>query len=226
MQTEEELRHFVHYASHDLQEPLRAVSGYSRLLSHHLGEQADSTTRRLIEQIVGGANRMSSLLKDLLDFSTLGEIGWQVQRVNSAEQLTRARSDLSQEIRDAQAVIERDELPWINADPLALRLLFRALLSNAIKFRRGSHPRIHIGYRADVFRVRDDGIGIASPYHKEVFEPFRRLHTLDEHPGHGLGLALARRIVERHGGKIWIESNPTFGVTVFFYLEANRGHDD
>ncbi|MBS2040041.1 hypothetical protein JST97_33955 [bacterium] len=220
MQTEQQLRHFVHYASHDLQEPLRAVCGYSKLLSNHLGEQADPTTRRLIEQIVGGANRMSSLLKDLLDFSTLGEIGWQIQPVNSAEQLTRARSDLAQEIRDSQAHIQREELPWVQADPLAVRLLFRALLSNAIKFRRGSHPMIQIGVQQKVFWVRDDGIGIAAAYHLEVFEPFRRLHTLDEHPGHGLGLALAQRIVERHGGKIWLESNPTFGITVYFTLEA------
>ncbi|MBX3170025.1 MAG: hypothetical protein KF760_21650 [Candidatus Eremiobacteraeota bacterium] len=222
MQTEEQLRHFVHYASHDLQEPLRAVSGYSKLLSSHLGDRADATTQRLIEQIVSGATRMSSLLKDLLDFSTLGEIGWQIQRVNSAEQLTRARSDLAQELRDSQAIIERDELPWIDADPLAVRLLFRALLSNAIKFRRGSHPHIRVGSHQNTFWVCDDGIGIAPAYHQQVFEPFRRLHTLDEHPGHGLGLALAQRIVERHGGRIWIESNPTFGITVFFQLEGER----
>ena len=220
MQTDEQLRHFVHYASHDLQEPLRAVSGYSKLLSHHLGEGADTTTRRLLEQIVSGTNRMSSLLKDLLDFSTLGELGWQVQPVSSAEQLTRARSDLAQEIRDAQALLEREELPWVNADPLALRLLFRALLSNAIKFRRGSHPQIRVGARGQTFWVRDDGIGIAPTYHDQVFEPFRRLHTLDEHPGHGLGLALAQRIVQRHGGHIWIESNQEFGITVYFRLEA------
>lgn len=220
MQTEEQLRHFVHYASHDLQEPLRAVSGYAKLLSSHLGGAADSTTQRLLEQIVGNTNRMSSLLKDLLDFSTLGEIGWQVQRLNSAEQLTRARSDLALELRASQAVIERDELPWVDADPLALRLLFRALLSNAVKFRRGSHPHIQVGSHEKTFWVRDDGIGIAEAYHKVVFEPFRRLHTLDEHPGHGLGLALAQRIVMRHGGRIWLESNPTFGITVFFQLEG------
>ncbi|MBN9419715.1 MAG: hypothetical protein J0I12_29935 [Candidatus Eremiobacteraeota bacterium] len=220
MRTDEPLRHFVHYASHDLQEPLRAVSGYSKLLSSHLGEHADATTRRLLEQIVGGTNRMSSLLKDLLDFSTLGELDWQVQRVNSAEQLTRARSDLAQEMRNSQALVEREELPWVNADPLALRLLFRALLSNAIKFRRGSHPHIRVGSQAQTFWVRDDGIGIAPAYHHQVFEPFRRLHTLDERPGHGLGLALAQRIVERHGGRIWIESNPDFGITVRFRLEG------
>ncbi len=220
MQTEEQLRHFVHYASHDLQEPLRAVSGYSKLLSNHLGDRADATTQRLLKQIVSGTTRMSSLLKDLLDFSTLGEIGWQVQRVNSAEQLTRARADLAQELRDSQAIIERDELPWINADPLAVRLLFRALLSNAIKFRRGSHPHIRVGSHDNTFWIGDDGIGIAPAYHEQVFEPFRRLHTLDEHPGHGLGLALAQRIVQRHGGRIWIESNPTFGITVFFQLEG------
>lgn len=220
MRTEDQLRHFVHYASHDLQEPLRAVSGYSKLLSTHLGDAADSTTRRLLDQIVSGTTRMSSLLKDLLDFSTLGELGWQIQRVNSAEQWTQARSDLAQELRDSQAVLERDELPWIEADPLALRLLFRALLSNALKFRRGSHPHIHVGYRNKTFWLRDDGIGIPAAYHEQVFEPFRRLHTLDEHPGHGLGLALAERIVQRHGGSIWIESNPGFGITVSFRLEV------
>lgn len=222
LQTEDDLRNFVHYASHDLQEPLRAVSGYSRLLHQHLGPTADQTTTRLLEQILSGTRRMSSLLKDLLDFSTLGDLGWHVQRVNSAEVLNQARADLAGEFRECQAVLERDEMPWIQADPLALRLLFRALLSNSLKFRRGSHPHIRVGARDGTFWVSDDGIGIPERYHQEVFQPFRRLHTLDEHPGHGLGLALAQRIVERHNGRIWIESNPTMGITVFFQLGGSE----
>lgn len=222
MQTHDDLRHFVHYASHDLQEPLRAVAGYSRLLVSHLGDSADGTTRQLLDQIVSGTTRMSSLLRDLLDFSTLGDVGWQTQRVNSAEVVSRVRSDLATEFRQAQAQLERGDLPWVDADPLGLRLLFRALLSNAIKFRRGSHPRIQVGSQRGVFWVCDDGIGIPEHYQQEVFQPFRRLHTLDEHPGHGLGLALAWRIVERHGGRIWIQSNPTFGITVFFDLGGSQ----
>lgn len=221
LQTEDDLRNFVHYASHDLQEPLRAVAGYSRLLRQHLAATADTTTTRLLEQIMSGTSRMSSLLKDLLDFSTLGDLGWHVQRVNTAEILNQARADLATEFRECQAQLVRDELPWAMADPLALRLLLRALLSNALKFRRGSHPQIRVGAREGTFFIADDGIGIPERYHQEVFQPFRRLHTLDEQPGHGLGLALAQRIVERHGGRIWIESNSDQGITVFFQLEGD-----
>jgi light-regulated signal transduction histidine kinase (bacteriophytochrome) len=215
-----DLRAFVHHASHDLQEPLRAVAGYSRLLVQHLGEATDPHSQYLLGQIMLATAEMSTLLKDLLDYATLAEKRWNWTRVHLADVLQRVRADLAREIEEAEARLERGDLGWVTGDPLALRLLLRCLLSNALKFRRGSHPLIEVGGDGSEFWVTDDGIGVPERYHQEVFEPFRRLHTLDEIPGKGLGLAMARRIVERYGpqARIWMESNPVFGVTVRFRL--------
>jgi histidine kinase len=218
----QDLRTFVHYASHDLQEPIRAVAGYSRLLAQQLGDASDPEAQYLLGKILLATSSMSTLLKDLLDYSTLGDKRFNLESVNSADIVQKVRGDLAREIADSDARIERGELPWVTADAVSLRLLFRCLLSNAIKFRRGSHPCIHIGARPGMqgvqFWVRDDGIGVPPEYHEEVFKPFRRLHTLDEFPGRGLGLAMARRILERYASRIWLESNEVFGVTVYFEL--------
>lgn len=218
----QDLRTFVHYASHDLQEPIRAVAGYSRLLAQQLGDSSDPEAQYLLGQILLATSSMSKLLKDLLDYSTLGDKRLQLEAVNTADIVQKVRGDLAREIAECDARIERADLPWVTADLVSLRLLFRCLLSNAIKFRRGSHPRIDIGARPGLhgvqFWVRDDGIGVPSEYHEEVFKPFRRLHTLDEFPGRGLGLAMARRILERYGSRIWLESNEVFGITVYFEL--------
>lgn len=220
--SDQDLRSFVHYASHDLQEPIRAVAGYCRLLAQQLGDQSEPETQYLLGQILLATSEMSTRLKDLLDYSTLSEVRYTLAAVSSADAFQRARTDLAEEIGRAEASIERGELPWVRADALSLRILFRCLLSNAVKFRRGSHPTIEVGSvtRADGvhFWVRDDGIGIPPVYHEEVFKPLRRLHTLDEIPGRGLGLAMARRILESYGKRIWLESNPTFGITVRFVL--------
>lgn len=218
------LRSFVLYASHDLQEPIRAVAGYSRLLAQRLGDQSDPETQYLLGQILLATSEMSTRLKDILDYSTLTDTCKAPQVVSSADALRRARADLSEEIARAEARIERGEMPWVRADALSLRILFRCLLSNALKFRRGSHPVIEIRSRSEDegihFWMSDDGIGIPSAYHEEVFKPLRRLHTLDEIPGRGLGLAMARRIVESYGKRIWLESNPLFGITVHFLLPS------
>lgn len=218
----QDLRTFVHYASHDLQEPIRAVAGYSRMLAQQLGEASHPETQHLLGQILLATAGMSALLKDLLDYSTLGDKRFHLEAVNVADILQKVRGDLSREIQEADAVIDRAELPWVPADAVSLRLLLRCLLSNALKFRRGSHPRIEIGSRPSPtgvqFWVRDDGIGVPAEYHEEVFKPFRRLHTLDEFPGRGLGLAMAKRIMERYDSRIWLESNGVFGVTVYFEL--------
>ena len=220
--SEQDLRSFVHYASHDLQEPIRAVAGYCRLLAHQLGDQSEPETQYLLGQILLATSEMSTRLKDILDYSTLSDNRQTLQAVSSADAFQRARADLAEEIGRAEARIERGELPWVMGDALSLRILFRCLLSNSIKFRRGSHPLIEVssGRERDGihFWLRDDGIGIPTLYHEEVFKPLRRLHTLDEIPGRGLGLAMARRIVESYGKRIWLESNPSFGITVHFVL--------
>lgn len=220
-----ELWQFVHHASHDLREPLRTASGYSQLLSEHLKRSNDEQVLQYIDRIRNATARMTTLLQDLLEYAQINERPRARQPVNSADVFNHARSDLAQAIKEARANLVRGELPWIEGDPVGLRLLFKALLSNAIKFRRGSHPTIEVGSqhldeRTVRFFFRDDGVGIRPDYLDKVFEPFRRLHTLDEFPGSGLGLSLARRIVEREGGRIWIEPNKGFGVTV--YLELHK----
>lgn len=217
-------RSFVYYASHDLQEPVRAVTGYARMLAQQLGSEAEPESQYLVGQILLATAEMTTLLRDLLDYMDLGERRLILQPVNTADVLQKAKSDLAREIQQAEARVERGELPWVYADVLSLRLLFRCLLSNAVKFRRGSHPQIVVSSAPEGdtahFRFTDDGIGIPEEFHEDVFLPFRRLHTLDEFPGRGLGLAMARRIVDRYGTRIWLESNPVFGVTVHFTLPA------
>lgn len=221
-----ELKRFVYLASHDLQAPLRAIRGFAQQLSDRLGSEYDPEAQRLLQHIGGGAERMSSLLKDLLDYSTLSDGHWRLQPVCSAHCLAQARADLGLEFRQCEAVFQRGELPWVEADAGALRILFRVLLSNAIRFRRGSHPHIETASRpsesGNLFWVKDDGIGIPERYHCEVFQPFRRLHTLDEYAGQGLGLTMAHRIVSRLGSRIWIESNSGFGITVYFEIPRNQ----
>lgn len=225
-QKNRELKRFVYLASHDLQAPLRVIRGFIQQLGERLGPEYDPETQRLLQQVGDGAERMSGLLKDLLDYTLLGDGDWRMQPVSCAHSLQQARADLALEFRQCEAVFERGEMPWVEADSGAMRILFRVLLSNAIRFRRGSHPRIEVASRptqaGSLFWVRDDGIGIPQRYHSEVFQPFRKLHTLDEYAGQGLGLTMAHRIVSRLGSKIWIESNPGFGITVFFEIPNNK----
>lgn len=218
----EELHHFAHFASHELQEPLRAVAGYSRLLQQRAQDVLDDKSSGYLQRIQEATERMSSLTRDLLEFAELGARGLDLQRVNAAELLNQARHELGPLFEEARASLRRDELPWLEGDPLLLRLVFRSLLSNAVTFRRGSHPVVEVGARSDQGNVllwfKDDGIGVPAEYCQEVFQPFRRLHTLEEYPGTGMGLALARRAVERHGGEIWMEPNAGLGVTVWVRL--------
>lgn len=219
-----ELKRFVYLASHDLQAPLRVIRGFIQQLNERLGPQNDPEVFRLLQQIGGGAERMSNLLKDLLDYALLGDGDWYFQPVSSAHSLSQARADLATEMRQCEADFKRGEMPWVEMDAGALRVLFRVLLSNAIRFRRGSHPCIEVASRRTqngyLFSIKDDGIGIPERYHREVFRPFRRLHAWDEYAGQGLGLTMAHRILSRLGSAIWIESNPDFGITVFFEIPS------
>ncbi|MBI3926694.1 MAG: hypothetical protein HY319_14230 [Armatimonadetes bacterium] len=217
-----ELHDFAVIAAHELQEPMRALRGYARLLRERLPANADVDS--YLERIMEAASRMSSLTSDILRYAESSNVAIPRQRLNPAELLAQAREDLAEELRDSGARVERDVLPWVEGDPIALRMVYKNLLSNAIKFRRGSRPIIQVGAREGdaeiLFWVRDDGIGIPREFCEEVFLPFRRLHTLEEYPGSGMGLTVARRLLERHGGRIWIEPRPEGGVTVFFTLAS------
>lgn len=218
-----ELRRFVHLAANHLQEPLRALDGYSRMAQAHV---THPTAKLPVTRIREAAQRLTSVVADLLDYSKPG--GTNFTPVNLDAVIGQARSDLESELKACQARLSRDRLGWVEGDASALRLVFRNLLSNAIKFRRGCRPRIHIGCRevGDLLELTfvDDGIGLPQDRLEEVFEPFRRLHTLEEYPGTGLGLTIARSIVERHRGRLRLESNHFNGTTaiVLLPLKASR----
>src|SRR5713101_5227276 len=195
-----ELEQFAYVASHDLQEPLRMVSSYTELLERRYGDKLDDKGRTFINFAVDGAVRMQRLINDLLEFSRVSTRGKPMQPV------------------DVNRVL---------ADETQLVQLLQNLVGNAIKFRGGERPLVHVsaqpGGTECVFAVRDNGIGIAPEYFERIFVIFQRLHARGEYPGTGIGLAVCRRIVERHGGRIWVESAPGQGSTFFFALSNRNG---
>ena len=213
-----ELQHFVYAASHDLQEPLRAIVAYAQLLERHLS--GDEKAREYIGFIVGGASRMSALLKDLLTFSRAGS-GERRQIVNSNVAAQAALLKLAPKIKELSAEVKRESLPEVYADESELTWLFEQLIGNALRFGRGGRPAITVraeqGNGEYVFSVADNGPGIESAFHEEVFLPFKRLQGKDV-AGSGLGLAISSKIVRAHGGRIWVESDGKTGTTVKFTL--------
>jgi PAS domain S-box-containing protein len=219
----EDLEQFAYVASHDLQEPLRAVSGFLKLLEDRYRPQLDDRAREYIDFSVEGALRMSSLIHDLLAYSRVGRKGRPAQPTDANGALAAALTSLRGSIENASAAITRDELPTVHADPTQLAQVFQNLIGNAIKFR---HPdrscQIHVCARKEadhwVFSVRDNGIGIDPKQRDRIFVIFQRLHTRDKYPGTGIGLSICKKIVERHGGRIWVESKAGEGSTFCFTL--------
>jgi PAS domain S-box-containing protein len=217
-----ELEQFAYVASHDLQEPLRMVSSYTQLLAERYEGQLDEKADKYIGYAVDGAVRMQQLINDLLTYSRVSTRGRTFEVADSHALLGAAIRNLAVVIEDSQAVIFTDELPEVHGDPAQLVQLFQNLLSNAIKFRGGDLPQVHVSTRDAgsewVFSVRDNGIGMDPQYAERIFVIFQRLHTRDEYPGTGIGLAVCKRIVERHGGRIWVESEVGKGSTFCFSL--------
>lgn len=219
----QDLEHFAYVASHDLQEPLRAVSGSLQLLTRRYAGQLDARADEFIGHAVDGATRMEALIEDMLTYSRVGRREDPRQLIESEEALDSALKNLGATIRETRAQVTRTPLPTVRAISAQLTVLFQNLVGNAIKFRRKDGPvQIHVGVEtrddAWVFRVVDNGIGIDSQYFERIFLMFQRLHTRRDYPGTGIGLALCKRIVERHGGSIWVESEPGKGSTFFFTL--------
>jgi PAS domain S-box-containing protein len=218
-----ELEQFAYVASHDLQEPLRIVSSYMQLLARRYQGKLDQDADEFIGFAVEGANRMKSLITDLLAYSRVGTRGKELIPVEMEDALARATRNLRLAIQDSGAIIAHDDLPVVLADPLQMTQLLQNLIGNAIKFRGPKAPRIHVGVRRRdqhwLFFVRDNGIGIDPQYAERIFVIFQRLHNRDEYPGTGIGLAICRKIVERHGGEIWVESKPGNGATFYFTLQ-------
>jgi signal transduction histidine kinase len=221
-----ELEQFAHIASHDLQEPLRTVTSYVQLLEMYYQEQMDAEAHEYIAFIVNGAARMRDLIKGLLDYSRVGTDGVSLRATDCQDILGRVLANLQTSIEESGATVTHDALPSVPADATQLARVFQNLISNALKF-RGVHPlAIHIGAErqnssAWLFSVRDNGIGIEPQYIERIFLIFQRLHNRDEYPGTGIGLAVCKRIVELHGGRIWVESELGQGSTFYFTLPAN-----
>ncbi|WP_404790478.1 PAS domain S-box protein [Altericista sp. CCNU0014] len=218
----DELQQFAYVASHDLQEPLRMVTSYLELLERRYKGQLDPKADRFIAYAVDGATRMQILINDLLGYSRVGSRGQSFGRVDCAAILKNVLRNLQVAISENNAIVTHDPLPEVNADATQLTQLFQNLIGNAIKFRGEDPPRIQIGVNRSngkwLFSVCDNGIGIESQYISRIFVIFQRLHSRADYPGTGMGLAICKKIVERHGGKLWVESLPGEGSTFYFTL--------
>ncbi len=222
-----ELEQFAYVISHDLQEPLRMVTSYVQLLAKRYHSKLDADADEFITYSVDGAKRMQALLNDLLEYSRVGTRGKPFSLTNCEDVIKQAMANLKLTIEESGALVSYDTLPVVMADEGQLVQLFQNLIGNAIKFCRQESPRIHISstrkYNVLVFSVRDNGIGIDSQHTQGIFEIFRRLYTREEYPGTGMGLAICKKIVERHGGHIWVQSQPGEGSTFYFTIQATGG---
>jgi PAS domain S-box-containing protein len=220
-----DLTEFASITSHDLLEPLRVVNSFLKLLQDRYAPQLDAQAKEYIGYAVDSANRMSDLIRDLLAYSRVDRKSGNVGPVEAGDALTTALANLQAGIQEANAQITRDPLPTVMADQTQLTQLFQNLVGNAIKFRRQDQPcLVHIGTdcrgQQVVLFVRDNGIGIPPEHYNGIFEIFRRLHAQSKYPGTGVGLAICKRIVERHGGRIWVESKPGEGSTFYCSLPS------
>ncbi len=218
----DELQQFAYVASHDLQEPLRMITSYLELLERRYKGQLDPKADQFIAYAVDGAARMQILINDLLQYSRVGSRGQLLEQVDCEVVLQNVLRNLQVAIAENKAIITHDVLSQVNADITQLTQLFQNLIGNAIKFHGEDLPKIHIGIeqRNDkwLFSVCDNGIGIESQYVDRIFVIFQRLHSRTDYPGTGMGLAICKKIVERHGGNLWVESTPKQGSTFYFTL--------
>jgi PAS domain S-box-containing protein len=226
-----EMERFAYVASHDLQEPLRTVASFSQLLARRYEGKLDADADEFIHFIVDGATRMQALINDLLALSRIETRGKTFGPVDCEELLQAVRENLNAAIAESGAVITHDPLPVLFGDRTQLTQLLQNLFSNAIKFRRpAAPPQIHVsaarqdgGWRLS---VRDNGIGIDPQFFERIFIIFQRLHNRDEYPGTGIGLAICKKIVERHGGRLWVESAPGSGSTFQFTIpDGKQNHE-
>lgn len=232
-----ELAQFAYIASHDLQEPLRAIAGYLQFLERGYRDKLDDRALKFINSSVAGAQRMQGLINDILDYSRVGSRNQALTTVEISTVVKAALNNLTAAINDSDAEISLDPLPAVVGDGALLTQLFQNLIGNGLKFRGESPPRIHISAQLAAstendhhpgtdklwtFCVADNGIGFDPQYTDRIFRIFQRLHTRDEYPGAGIGLAICKKIIERHGGQIWAESEPGQGSTFFFTLPADK----
>jgi light-regulated signal transduction histidine kinase (bacteriophytochrome) len=222
-----DLEQFAYVASHDLQEPLRAISGYLKLLQQRFPEHVDTKAREYVGGVVEAAGRMQTLIRDLLAFARVGSPSTSTEAVDLNKALADALRNLGAATESAGATVSSERLPLVSLDYSLAVQLFQNLIGNAIKFRGLEPPQVHVSAREEgdqcVVSVRDNGIGIDPHYHQRIFQVFQRLHTRKQYPGTGIGLALCKRIVERSGGRIWVESQIGNGSVFCFALPRDAG---
>ncbi|MEI8233984.1 MAG: ATP-binding protein [Verrucomicrobiota bacterium] len=220
----QDLEQFAYVASHDLQEPLRLVSAYTQLLLQRYRDRLDAEAEPIVHFITEGVNRMQQLIRDLLTYSRVGSKNRPFCQTDMEEVLNSVLGNLAVSIHENGAMVTHDPLPKILCDPVLLGQLFQNLIANGIKFHGEEPPLIHVGARktddgaAWLFAVSDNGIGIEPEYFERIFVIFQRLHTRAKYPGTGIGLSICKRIVERHGGEIWVESGKDKGCIFFFTI--------
>ncbi|HET7365955.1 MAG TPA: PAS domain S-box protein [Burkholderiales bacterium] len=217
-----ELEQFAYVASHDLQEPLRMVSSYTQLLAKRYKAELPADAQEFMHFTVDGAARMKQLIEDLLAYSRVGTKGKELVPVSLDAPLKRALTNLRAAIEESGASVSADALPTVDADEMQLAQVFQNLIGNALKFRGKQAPRIHVGALEQAgewhISVADNGIGIEPQYFERIFMVFQRLHAMGEYPGTGIGLAICKKVAERHGGRIWVTSTPGAGSTFHFTL--------
>jgi len=217
-----ELEQFAYVASHDLREPLRKVASYTQLLERRYQGKLDSDADKFIAYVVDGVTRMEELIKDLLMYSQAGRKEVSFESTDVAEVMSQTLANLSVAIRKSGATVTHGDLPTVMANPVQLGQVFQNLIGNAVKFCDKKSPRVHVSAeeknREWIFSVRDNGVGIEPQYIDRIFVIFQRLHTRAEYPGTGIGLAICKKIVERYGGRIWLESEFGKGSTFYFTL--------
>lgn len=221
-QKNKELQQFAYVASHDLQEPLRTIISFTDLMMEQYGGSIDDSADTYLRFISNASNRMSDLVKGLLDYTRIGK-NFEVSEVNSDIVLKNVLDDLNTLITEKNVTFETKSLPIIQGLDTEIRSLFMNLITNAIKYKKkGENPFIRIGATEELdswqFHVEDNGIGIEKAHLKRIFLIFQRLHNKDEYAGTGIGLAHCQKIVELHGGKIWVESTPSIGSTFYFTI--------
>lgn len=225
-----DLEQFAYLVSHDLQEPLHVASGFLQLLARRYRSKLDAKGKEFIDCALDSLSRMEQLIKDILDYSRVTTRGKEFEKVDTNAVLAQVLKDLSLTIKEKQASITYETLPEVVADKSQLARVFQNLIGNALKFSGDQSPRVHVGARSTdggyLFWVQDQGIGIDPKHCESIFLMFQRLHSREEYPGTGIGLAICKKIVERHGGRIWVESTPGRGSTFYFTIPLRRGTEN